>query len=255
MRRNLIFLLGMLILSGCGTSKPTIPPELTVITEAQAPIATLQLTFTPTNVPELSAFTFPVSIDPSRQYLFYLHGKIIEDQGIHASSLEYGEYEYQAILDRLASYGFTVISEPRLANTDSVEYAKKVAEQARVLIKAGVPGKNITVVGASKGAGIAIYISHFLENKEINFVIIGICHPDTLEFLKENNIFLFGNVLSIYDSVDELSGSCLELFAFSEGKGIARHDEIMLHTGTGHGIILKPLDEWVLPTVQWANGK
>jgi len=50
-----------------------------------------------------------------------------------------------------------------------------------------------------------------------------------------------------------LLGSCAKLFALSEGKGLGRHSEIVLHVGTGHGILYKPLDEWILPTVQWAK--
>ncbi len=84
---------------------------------------------------------------------------------------------------------------------------------------------------------------------------MGTCHPDDVALLEQNNIFLYGNVLAIYNSVDELSGSCQELFSFSEGKGIARHDEIVLHIGTGHGILYKPLDEWVVPVTQWAEGR
>jgi hypothetical protein len=61
--------------------------------------------------------------------------------------------------------------------------------------------------------------------------------------------------LSIYDSVDELAGSCQEILALSEGKGLARHNEIVLHVGTGHGILYKPLDEWIVPAVEWARGK
>jgi hypothetical protein len=96
-------------------------------------------------------------------------------------------------------------------------------------------------------------ISHLLENEEVNFVILAGCNADTLEYLKQNQIPLHGNVLSIYDSVDDLAGSCDELFAFSEGNGLNRHAEIVLHIGTGHGILYKPLDEWILPTVQWAQ--
>ena len=33
--------------------------------------------------------------------LFYLHGKIVEDQGPSAESKRYGRYEYEAILKRL----------------------------------------------------------------------------------------------------------------------------------------------------------
>jgi len=203
--------------------------------------------------PDLSGYAFPASIDPAKRYLFYLHGKIIEDQGIPAISPDYGEYEYAAILKKLGGYGFVVISEQRPKDTDSVEYAKKITDQVTALLKAGVPAENITIVGASKGAGIVIYASHFLENKEINFVILGICHPDNVEGFKQEEIYLYGNVLSIYDSADELAGSCQGLFSFSEGKGISRHEEIVLKIGTGHGILFKPLDEWVLPVIQWAG--
>jgi hypothetical protein len=62
-----------------------------------------------------------------------------------------------------------------------------------------------------------------------------------------------GNVLSIYDSTDELAGTCQDLFTFSEGKGIHRSAEMILNLGTGHGILYKPLDEWIIPVVQWAG--
>ena len=71
----------------------------------------------------------------------------------------------------------------------------------------------------------------------------------------QGEVALHGNVLSIYDSADEYAGSCADLFAYSEGKGLARHKEIVLHIGTGHGILYQPLDEWVLPVVAWAGGR
>lgn len=204
-------------------------------------------------ISKLTDYEFPDSIDPAKRYLFYLHGRIIEDQGIPAISPDHGEYEYEAILEELSRYGFLVISEQRPKNTGGVEYARKITEEIIILLDAGVPAKNITVVGASKGAGIAVFVSHFLENDEANYVIMAICHPDNVEGFKQDQIFLFGNVLSIYDSADELAGSCQELYSFSEGKGISRYDEVVLNIGSGHGILYKPLDEWILPTVQWAN--
>ena len=129
----------------------------------------------------------------------------------------------------------------------------KITEQVTAVLKAGVPAKNITIVGASKGAGIAIFVSHLLENEEINYVIMAICDPATVEELKQNEISLYGNVLSIYDATDELAGSCQELFSFSEGKGISNHEEVVLDVGTGHGILFRPLDEWIIPVIQWAG--
>jgi hypothetical protein len=200
-----------------------------------------------------SKYAFPGSIDPGKRYLFYLHGKIIEDQGIPAVSPEYGEYQYQAILEKLSSYGFVVLSEQRAKDADAMQYAKRISAQVTDLLEAGVPAKNITVVGASKGAGITIFVSHLLDNEEINYVIMAICDPVTVKELEQNGISLVGNVLSIYDSADQLAGSCQELFSFSEGRGIASHDEIVLNIGTGHGILFKALDEWITPAVQWAG--
>jgi hypothetical protein len=253
MKKILIFLFSMLILAGCRPAQPAITLPPTIVPEAPIPTTTLRLSVTPTAISELSVYAFPVSIDPSKQYLFYLHGKIVEEQGIHAVSPDYGAYEYEAILEKLAGYGFVVISEQRPKNAGRMKYAERVVEQVTELLKAGVPAKNITVVGASKGGGIALFISYLLENNEINFVVMGTCDPDTVKSMKQNNMSLHGNVLAIRDSVDELSGSCQELFTFSEGKGLARHNEIVLHVGTGHGILYKPLDEWLIPAVEWAN--
>ncbi len=237
-RQAIIFLLIVFCIAGCGRSQNAIPTST-----APQPSPTF----------DISKFSFPESVDATRHYLFYLHGKIIEDQGMPAISPEYGEYEYKAILEKLSSYGLVVISEQRVKNTDSMEYAKKITEQVTILLKAGVPAKNITIVGASKGAGITIFVSHLLGNAEINYVIMAICDPATVEELKQNGTSLYGNVLSIYDSTDNLAGSCQDLFSFSEGKGISKHNEIVLNVGKGHSILFKPLDEWIIPVIQWAG--
>jgi hypothetical protein len=132
-------------------------------------------------------------------------------------------------------------------------HGRKISQQVTKLLKAGVPAEEITVVGASKGAYIAIFASHLLENEEVNFVIMGVCHPDIVASLKQGDVYLFGNVLSIYDSSDVYAGSCKELFEYSEGKGLSKADEIVLEIGSGHGILYKPLDEWIKPIVDWLN--
>ncbi len=237
-----------LILVSCGVATTPVP--------VAQPTATPLPSVTPTALSKLSAYVLPDSIDLTAEYLFYLHGKIIEDQGIPAVSPDYGEYQYETILEKFAGYGFTVISEQRPKNTDGMKYAERVVGQVKALLNAGVPAKNITVVGASKGASIAVGISHLLENEDVNFVIMSICHPDNVAEFMRNGMSLYGNVLSIYDFADtEYAGSCKELYRYSEGKGLARHDEIVLHVGSGHGILYQPLDEWVVPVVEWANGE
>jgi hypothetical protein len=247
----ILFLIAFLV-AGCGRNQNITP---TSETDSIPYASSIPSTSVPQPSPtfELSKYSFPKSIDSTKHYLFYLHGKIIEDQGLPAISPEYGEYEYRPILEKLSSHGFVVLSEQRVKNTDSMEYARKIFEQVTTLLKAGVSAKNITIVGASKGGGITIFVSNLLENEEINYVIMAICDPATVEELKQNEISLYGNVLSIYDSSDELAGSCQELFSFSEGKGISKHDEIVLNVGTGHGILFKPLDEWITPVIQWAG--
>jgi len=161
----------------------------------------------------LTQYVFPpAAIDPTKYYMFYLHGKIVEDQGIPAVSPDYGVYEYEAILDKLASHGFTVISEQRAKDTNSGNYAERVVGQVKKLLNAGVPAKNIAIVGASKGATIAILVSYFLNNEEVNFVLLGSCHPNVVAEFKQEGVSLSGNILSIYDFADdEYSGSCEEL--------------------------------------------
>ncbi len=229
----------VLFLAGCQNNTPT--PS---VTSTASPTSDSSLF--------LTMYVFPASIDPEKRYMFYLHGKIIEDQGIPAVSAEYGVYEYEAILEKLASHGFTVISEQRQKGADGMKYAERVAGQVTGLLNAGVPAKNITVVGASQGAAITIAVSNFLANKDLNFVLMGTCNTETIQFSKQQRLFLYGNILTIRDSDDGFADSCEELFAFSEGK-IARHEELVLHIGTGHGILYKPLDEWILPAVQWSE--
>ena len=245
-------------LVGCQKAEEGLIPTLT-------PTAELAKTIIPTITPtpkasptptknELEGYEFPNSIDPTKRYIFYLHGKILEDQGIPAVSPEFGEYWYEEILKTLQSYGFEVISEQRPKNANSWEYAQRTARQVADLLTAGVPPGSITIVGASKGAAIAAVASDLVGNPEVNYVLLGTCHQTLVDEWKQGGLILSGNVLSIYDyEDDEYSGSCEELFKLAEGKGLSRHNEIVLQVGTGHGILYQPLPEWVLPTVQWAN--
>lgn len=251
-QKAILFLIASYI-AGCGSGQfsASAPKSASISpTDSISPTSSPEQ---PAPAPSMSSYGFPASIDSTQQYLFYLHGRIIEDQGIPAISSDYGEYEYQAILEKLASSGFVVISEQRAKNTDVKEYAGRITDQVTALLDAGVPAGHITVVGASKGAWITVLVSHSLENENINFVIMAICHPDIVETFKRDQVYLRGNVLSIYDATDEFAGSCRELFSLSEGNGISKHEEVVLHVGTGHGILYKPLDEWITPVMQWAG--
>jgi len=246
------------LLVGCQKAEKELMPTLTPTDEVAATIMST-VTPTPKAAPtpkeiKLDGYKFPGSIDPIKRYMFYLHGKIIEDQGIPAVSPEFGEYRYEEILRTLQSYGFEIISELRPKDADGWEYAQRTARQVFELLTAGVPPGSITVVGVSKGATIAAVTSHLVGNPKVNYVLLGTCHPTLVEEWKKGGLTLSGNVLTIYDfEDDEYSGSCEDLFRLAEGKGLNHHDELVLQVGTGHGVLYQPLSEWVLPTVKWAN--
>jgi pimeloyl-ACP methyl ester carboxylesterase len=189
----------------------------------------------------------PKQLDTSARYLFYLHGRIVEDAR-RPISPQYGPYEYDEILNVLKSRGFVVISEQRPKGTDVKQYAAKVADQVRQLLKAGVPPRNITVVGASQGSFIAMLASTYLKNRDVNFVIIAGCAADEA-FLKV--VDLHGNVLSIYEKSDR-AGSCEKYRA--DATGLAKYEEMQLQTGMRHGFIYRPITEWVEATISWARG-
>ena len=189
----------------------------------------------------------PDRIDPSATYLIYLHGRIVEEQGRTAVSPEHGPYQFDDILGALARSGLTVIGEVRPKGTDAVAYAARVADQIRRLLAAGVPPRQVTVVGASVGAVIALLVSTALPTEQIGYVAMGCCNPEILERVP---IDLHGDVLSIYEATDAIGQSCAPLFERS--KGLGRRGEVRLETGLRHGFLYRPLPQWVDPAAGWA---
>jgi hypothetical protein len=199
-------------------------------------------------------FAFFTSAAISGQpYLFYLHGRIVEDQGIHAfdSVNGYGAYQYEDILNTFRKAGFTVLSEVRQKNVNPLEYANKVVNQIDSLIRKGIKPNDITIVGASKGAIIAMFVSTYLKNKDVNFVFLAGCADEILQRFPA--IEFCGNILSIYEESDDKGG--LSCFKFKDRTTLTmpHYKEIELNTGLRHGFIYKPLPEWIGPAVKWAN--
>lgn len=76
-------------------------------------------------------------------------------------------------------------------------------------------------LGRQKCAWITIEVTNFLANKELNFVLIGTCDPETTQLFMQKNVFLYGNVLTMRSSVDEFAGSCQKLFVSPRGRSRA----------------------------------
>jgi len=187
----------------------------------------------------------------AQKYLFYLHGKIVEDQGANASNTLFGKYEYDNILAKFREAHFTVISEVRKPNTDVKEYAHKVAGEVDSLLKAGAKPGNITVVGASKGALIAMLASSYLNNYKVNFAFLSSCNDYLAGSFPEMEFC--GNILSIYEKSDPGNQSCDKLKARSS-RSMPHYKELEINTGRQHGYLYKPIPEWMDPVMRWANG-
>jgi hypothetical protein len=192
--------------------------------------------------------SLPDKIDPRQSYLFYLHGRIIEEEGVRPTSPQFGVYEYEKILADFASRGFVVISEPRPRKTDAGAYADKVVGQIRALRRAGVPPEHITFVGFSKGGGIALLTASKLGEPKVNFAILAGCFPSTdLQAASH----LQGRILSLYDAADTMAISCKK--AFAQAKGPLAQEEVVLKLGTGHGAFYRPGD-WLERVAAWVKG-
>lgn len=189
----------------------------------------------------------PPQIDRNPRYLFYLPGYIVHSQNTRPISPEYGAYEYAQILITFQDNDFVVISEARKQSREIEPDAHKVADQITKLLKAGVPAKHITVVGASQGSWIAMLASTYLKDRGVNFVLIAACSADK-GFLKMVN--LHGNILSIYERSD-LAQSCSDYRA--DATGVKDWKEVAVNTGLKHGFIYRPMKEWVEPTIAWAR--
>lgn len=190
----------------------------------------------------------PAQAGPGQEYLFFLHGKIVEEQGIRPSSPKYGVYEYEAILRAFAGQGFTVISEARPKDTPVRPYAEKVAAQVRELLARGVPPGRITVVGFSKGGVIALLVSTLLANDRVHFAFLAACNPKVQESLDPR---LRGRVLSLWDDPDEYASSCAPIFARSPKPLV--HQEVVFHDGLGHGYFFRPQKGWVERVAAWTR--
>jgi hypothetical protein len=140
-----------------------------------------------------------------------------------------------------------VISEVRQKDCAVITYAVKVKRQIDSLLKIGVKANDITVIGASKGSLIAMYVSTYSKNKEINYVFMAACYANE----PNTELNFYGNILSIYEKSDG-AGTCLSLK--NESTGINHYKELELTTGLRHGFLYKPLSEWINPTLKWANG-
>ena len=192
----------------------------------------------------------PDTIDTSARYLFYMHGFAIEQGGPRARS-----YDYSGILNELAKRGFIVIGEERNRVKNDV-YAEKVAGQVRKLLAVGVPAKNITVAGHSKGGMITMLVMPTLANPEIAYVNFAGCGMEGsgfgghLQFARNRASMARGQLLSAYDKSDQIAGSCKSALDKMSNADVT---ERVLEIGGGHELFYTPKAQWLDILQAWAE--
>jgi hypothetical protein len=180
--------------------------------------------------------------------VFYLHGRIIEVEGVQPTHQRFGLYDYLGTVDALKANGATVIADVRTGNTNVLEYARGVVDQIEDLIESGEPPNNITVVGFSKGGAIAIFVSSLLSHPEVKFVFLASCGK---WISSRPELVVSGNIFSIYEDSDAIAGSCKELVRRNDE--ISSFRELKLSTGKEHGAFYLPRAVWVEPLLAWVD--
>ena len=181
-------------------------------------------------------------------YFYYLHGRIVEEQGPRGVSPVHGAYDYPGIIAALEAEGLEVVSEVRARDTDVSAYADRLVADIRRRLEGGIAPSRITVAGASKGSVIAALVSTRLGVDGVRYVLLANCN-DWL--IRTHDPRLSGDVLSIYETSDDIGGTCVPLIERSSR--VRRFEEVRLETGLGHGIVYRPLQQWVAPAVRWAK--
>jgi hypothetical protein len=138
-----------------------------------------------------------------------------------------------------------------------MEYAKKTAGEVRDLMAAGVPAADISVIGHSKGGHMAMIVASLVQDPGVHYVVMAGCGKRGAMFRRSYDRFLRGQaqhiqgrILSIYDSADQEAGTCSE--ALSQAPDLVSQ-EVVLHTGQGHGLFYSPHPIWIEKVEEWLN--
>ncbi len=211
------------------------------------------------NTAKLS-YDLPWAINPSAEYIFFLHGKIVETYGPNGIHSSFGIYDYYGIVKAFESRGFKVISDVRPKGTKLYKHAGKIVRQIKTLLAYGIPPEQITVVGFSKGSTITLLVSTKLNNSGVNFVLMSGCsHKGThvrrsyKKLIGQSVQSMKGRFLSIYDESDPKCDICQRILKNPSNE--ITFNEINVKNGLGHSLFYRPRRDWLEPIVEWIEQK
>lgn len=188
---------------------------------------------------------FPEQIDANDHYVFYSHGLIVEGDNPTPVHGRWGKYDFPAVKQALQDDAYNLIAYHRPKATKPREFAIRLAADIDKLVKQGVPYKNITVLGFSRGGEITALTSNIVASNDMNIIILAACAG----LLKaDTSIKLYGNVYSIYETSDGV-GSCQ--FVIDRSPNVQHFSELAISTGLEHGAFYQPIPQWVEPLKSW----
>jgi hypothetical protein len=191
-----------------------------------------------------------MSAQNNTKHIFYLHGMIVEIQGVNAVSETFGEYRYNNIIEALKNTSAMVHHEVRTQQTDYNTFCEKISSQIDSLIAKNVNPKDITVIGASKGAIMTMTISSINKNP-INYILLG-ANSDRLE--KQGDFTLHGRILGIYEKSDTIAGKDYQ-FWIDTSNEVEEFKQLEINTGLSHGFLYRPYEAWLKPAKAWIGIK
>lgn len=145
----------------------------------------------------------PTQIFTQKKYLFYLVGNVGE--GMTAQ-------EFSRINEEFVKLGFLVICNPVRNSGYTKRYIDGVSADVSSLLAAGVPAKNIVVLGYSYGGMAALRIATELNNPGLSYVIIAGAPKKggRVQFPQDVKIDPAGMMWNIYGKKDRDFGSLRE---------------------------------------------
>jgi len=189
--------------------------------------------------------SFPKTINPEANYVFYSHGKIVEGTNARPIHSRWGVYEYPKVKQAMVDDSYHLIAYHRPANTDAKLFAQKLVKDIHKLINAGVSEENISLVGFSRGGEITMLVSNLLKSRKIKTILLASCS----KHLRGNKDYkLYGQIYSIYE-VSDVVGSCQ--FLVDDNSTVDVFKEIAINTGEEHGAFYRPASEWIIPLKIW----
>lgn len=193
---------------------------------------------------------FPDRYDIDQSYIIYLHGAIVEREGVNATSAQFGSYDFTEIVSALAAGDADVIAPVRSGDVDAHRYATEIGREIIRMIASDVRPQQITVAGFSKGGYMTLMAARRLGEQSLRYVVMAGCTENIADGSDMRADGLYGNILSMVDASDDLAFSCMPLFA--RNRQLNDPQEIIFTNGTGHGFFYEADPAWTDMVLQWS---